>query len=144
MESTEQLRRAVFGTMEHPGAVSSGIVLFAFSAFVVVGRILLVALVFGRLGNVFSRAPLDSKPLCRRLCGDRFCLQWTYAQQPGMAGDHRWFGLDAVGSVAHRACVARRGQDSRPGGCYRRGANAFRRCGSCLVDVGIAWRVELV
>src|SRR5208282_6456504 len=85
VESSQQLRHAVSGTMEHAGALSSSAVLSAFPGFMVAGCILPVALVFGRLGNVFAGESLDPKPFCRRLRRGRVFLQRTHAEQSHVA-----------------------------------------------------------
>ena len=112
VESAEQLRHAFPGAMEHPGALSAGLVLSAVPAFVVAGSVLPAAPVLGRPGNVLVRATADAKSPGRRVCRNCFRLQRAHAEQPGLAGNHRRAGLDAVGGVAHRTRVARRRPDA--------------------------------
>src|SRR5208283_953252 len=116
VEPVEQLRHPLPGAMEYPGALSAGLVLSAVSALLVAGGVLPVAPVLGRAGHVFARPPLDAKPPGRRLCRNRFRLQRTHVQQPDVAGDGGRAGLDAVGGVAHRTRMARRGPDARARG----------------------------
>ncbi len=108
------------------------------------GVFCLLHLFWGGCGMFLLARRWTQNHLAAAFAGIVFTFNGRHAQQPGMAGDHCGFGLDAVGCVACRARVARRRQDTRHGGGCWRGANAIRRCGSSLVDVGVAWRVEPV
>src|SRR5439155_15099405 len=124
VESLQQLRRPLFGTMEHHAALPAGAHLPAAAVELVAQLFLSAALVLGRAGNVFPRAPLDGQPAGRSGGGPGVCLQRLFLEPAHVAEPYRDVQLDALGRPSCGAWLAGRGAQADRCGHLRYAANA--------------------
>src|SRR5262245_62447910 len=115
--------------MEHACLLSAVVGLFALSAVLVAGNFLPAAPILGGRDNVFSRAPLDCKPV---RCGRRWSrlrLQRAHVELPDVAEQYRRARLDAAGDPYGGAGPARRAEAYLQRGARWGCGNAKRRAG---------------